>query len=354
MKNVVVLIMAGGSGERFWPLSTKERPKQLLNLVDDKKTLIRLTVDRILPLTEKSRIFIATNSVQAPAIREELPDIPYENVIIEPQFKDTAAAIGFGAVYISKRFKDATMVVLASDHLITKEEKFTDDIVKAIDCAQSGNCIVTLGIKPTRAETGYGYLEIPEDALSEKVLNNPVKVLRFCEKPLHEIAVEYLRRGNYLWNSGMFVFGIPLIMEAFDKYMPHHSRVLQKIALLNDYTSANNIEKLSAFFSEFNKISIDYGIMEKFPDIRVIAASFSWSDIGSYTALEEVFPFNENGSIIKGANVKEVDSNGNIIISTTGRNISVLGVKECIIVDTGENLLVCTKKEAQNIKKLLK
>ena len=392
-ENLVVLIMAGGSGERFWPLSTSEKPKQLLKLIDSERSLIRMTVDRILPLTSAERIFIGTNAIQAKAVMEELPDLPEKNILLEPAFRDTAAAIGFGAVVIEKQFPGSTMIVLASDHIIKNEEAFRKDVMAAVHCAQNEDSIVTLGIKPSKPETGYGYLQVEvgevnsEDKShngnaefhngktesqsatigkteSQNVINEykqtedkirvPLKVLRFCEKPSLEKALEYLSSGNYLWNSGMFIFKIAVIMEAFKNLLPDHYRLFKAIEQIEDITDKSGIEKLTDIFAQFTKISIDYGIMEKFPKIKVVPSDFGWSDIGSYTALPEFFRLNENSSVIKGLTVNEIDSHGNIIISTTGKKISLLGIEDSIIVDTPDNILICSKKEAQNIKKLLK
>ncbi|MBP6365420.1 MAG: mannose-1-phosphate guanylyltransferase, partial [Bacteroidales bacterium] len=205
--DITVLIMAGGSGERFWPLSTKERPKQLLKLVDQERSLIRMTVDRILPLVSAERVFIATNAIQAEGVLEELPVIDPKNIIIEPAFRDTAAAVGFGCVVIGERFPGSTMIVLASDHLIKDEEGFREALSTAVGIADSR--IVTLGIKPTHPETGYGYLEC-----GELIKGQPSRVLRFCEKPALEVAESYLESGRFLWNSGMFIFRIETMMNA--------------------------------------------------------------------------------------------------------------------------------------------
>ena len=368
MDNLVVLIMAGGSGERFWPLSTSAKPKQLLRLIDSERSLIKMTVDRILPLTSAERIFIGTNAIQAKAVIEELPELPEKNILIEPAFRDTAAAIGFGAVVIEKMFPGSTMIVLASDHIIRCEEEFRNDVMAAVECAQNENSIVTLGIKPSKPETGYGYLQVEHTDANQtggkqaKVSEErnsqtdklPLKVLRFCEKPSLDKAVEYVNSGNYLWNSGMFIFKIAVIMEAFKNLLPDHYRLFKEIEKIEDITNEAGIEKLTAIFSQFTKISIDFGIMEKFQNIKVVPSDFGWSDIGSYTALPEFFCLNENSSVIKGLTVNEIDSHGNIIISTTGKKISLLGIEDSIIVDTPDNILICSKKEAQNIKKLLK
>ncbi len=350
------MIMAGGSGERFWPLSTKENPKQLLNLIDSERSLIRMTVDRVLPMVPAERIFIATNQIQAKGIRDALDMISNENIIIEPAFRDTAAAIGHACIVISEVFPDSTMVVLASDHLIRDEQEFRNNLKTAIELAENSEAIVTLGIKPDKPETGYGYLET-----QESIIGSPTKVLRFCEKPNIEKAKEYLKSGKFLWNSGMFIFKVGTMFRAFEEYMPDHWSVLLSIRELRNKKNEGTIAEqdfniqLKALFEKFVKISIDYGIMEKYPKTYVIPVDFGWNDIGSFTALAEVFAPDENGNIIRNAKVKEYKTKGNIVIgfSSPNKTIALLGVEDIIVVDTPDAILVCTKKEAQNIKKIL-
>lgn len=346
--SIAVLIMAGGSGERFWPLSTKEKPKQLLKLIDSERSLIRMTVDRVLPLTDISRVFIATNSIQAPAVKEELPDLPEGNIIIEPAFKDTAAAIGFGTTVIESIYPNSTIVVLASDHLIKNEDNFIKRVKTAVETAENQNAIVTLGIKPTYPETGYGYLETNECYVGE-----PAKVVRFCEKPALDIAKEYVSGGRHLWNSGMFIFKSSVIIDAFKKYLPGHFKILESIAKLGKEMRNPDNSELKNLFAGFEKISVDFGIMEKYDNTMVIPVDFGWNDIGSYPALADVFPKNDKGSVIRNANVNEVSSSGNIVIGSGTRKISLLGVTDFVVVDTNDNLLICSKLEAQNIKKLI-
>jgi len=348
MNNCTVLIMAGGSGERFWPLSTKERPKQLLKLVDPQKSLIQMTVERVLPIVPVERIFIATNSVQAPAVMEELPNIPAENIIIEPAFKDTAAAIGFASVIVGREYPGSVMIVLASDHLIKHEDNFRESLKTAIDAAANENAIVTLGIKPAYPETGYGYLE------TESIHAGEVgKVLRFCEKPLYNIAEEYVKGGRHLWNSGMFIFKIDVMMDAFKRVLPDHYNLLMQIDELGSSMRDPGNEALNLLFSNFTKISVDYGIMEKFHNTLVIPVEFGWSDIGSFPALAEVFEADKNNNIVKGTEARSLNSGGNIVISTTSKRVSLLGVNNMVIVETPDEILICSKEEAQNIKKII-
>ncbi len=323
-----------------------------------------MAVDRVTPLVSAERIFVATNSIQAPAVMEELPDIPAKNIILEPTFKDTAAAIGFSSIIINDLYPGSVMIVLASDHLIKDELSFRNALSTAVDIAYTDDAIVTLGIKPTSPETGYGYLKVRafEDddidvtdlRIGTGIRNGvPAKVEAFCEKPTYVLAYKYVSDGTHLWNSGMFIFKIQVMMDAFRHLLPNHYTTLMKISSLGDEMRDVNSASLKELFNSFNKISIDFGIMEKYEKIFVIPVECGWSDIGSYPALEGVFEPNKNATIVKGADTKEVNSSRNIVISTTGKKISLLGVEDMVIVDTPNNILICSKKEAQNIKKLL-
>ena len=349
---LAAFIMAGGSGERFWPLSTKERPKQLLKLIDPERSMIRMTVDRILPLIPAEKIFIGTNAIQAEAIKNELPMLPTNNIIVEPAFKDTAAAIGYGAIQIKQSLierekleEDVTLVVLASDHLIKNEENFRQRLKTAAESAEKNKSIVTLGIKPNKPETGYGYIETEECYIGE-----PAKVKRFWEKPSLERAEKYIEAGKYLWNSGMFVFNITTMLENFRLHLPNHHKILNEIS--NEKFPMNN-EKLKGKFEKFEKISIDFGIMEKADNIEVIPVDFGWNDIGSYPALDEVFEKNEVGTINKNGNIKEFNSKNNIVIGTGNMEIVLLGVEDMVVVEFENKILVCKKNEVQNIKKII-
>lgn len=355
---LTAIIMAGGSGERFWPLSTPKKPKQLLNIFSD-KTMIRETVDRILPIIPKENIFIATNELQALAVKEELKDIPEENIIIEPAFKDTAAAIGYSALVIENKFKHKLakdekieVVVLASDHLIKKEAEFREIVKFGAKEATNNGVIVTLGIKPKKPETGYGYIEVKEE--NQLTLNEIYKVRRFREKPNLETAESYVASGKYLWNSGMFIFTTETIFKNFDVLMEEHTEVFQSIRKKIN-TNIFGLELTNLVrddFENFEKISIDFGIMEYSKNIRVIPVDIDWNDIGSFNALEEIFQKNDAGNIVRYCNVKEVDSSDNIVIGE-GITISLLGVKDLVIVKSEDNILIANKNRTQDIKKII-
>ena len=355
---LTAIIMAGGSGERFWPLSTPEKPKQLLKIFSE-KTMIRETVDRVLPIIKPENIFIATNIIQAKEIEKELSDIPKENIIIEPLFKDTAAAIGYSSLIIENRFKDKLkenekieVVVLASDHLIKKEEEFRNAILKASKEAEENGVIVTLGIKPHKPETGYGYIEVKDKNIK---LNSICKVRRFREKPSYETAESYLNAGNYLWNSGMFIFTTETIFKNFEVLMEEHTEIFNELreVLKTNLTGKELSDKVKPYFERFEKISIDFGIMEYSKNIRVIPVDIDWNDIGSFNAFDEIFPKDETGNIVRGKEIKNLDSKNNIVISED-LNISLLGIEDLVIVQNKENLLITKKSRTQDIKKIIK
>lgn len=348
---LTALIMAGGSGQRFWPMSTEEKPKQLLKLFSN-KSMIRETVDRILPIIPPERIFVATNIKQVEGVREELPFLPEGNIIIEPDMKDTAACIGYSALIIEKAYPQSEMVVLASDHLIQKEQVFRDTLIKAVkEIGIHEERIITLGIKPDKPHTGYGYIEVSKAEFQLEKDIYPVKA--FHEKPNFDRAEFFMEEGNYYWNSGMFIWKTHTIIDNIKKYMPEHGEVIGNLELVINNENLKDKEKLiKEEFNKFEKISIDYGVMEKSDKIDVIPVDIGWNDIGSFPSLEEVFKKNKNGSVIKDAKVIEIDSEKNIIIGGENRLIATVGVRNLIIVDTEEGLLVCDKDDAQHIKKI--
>ena len=343
------LIMAGGSGERFWPLSTKQKPKQLLKIFSD-KSLIRLAYERILPLVDKDRIFIATNEIQVPALKEDLKELDDSRIIIEPAFRDTAAAIAYGSTMISKYYDNPTVCVLASDHLISDGDEFRRVIKIAEGVAEEGN-IVTLGIKPTYPETGYGYIEV-----NESKLNNPTKSLGFREKPQLEIAKQYFESGRYLWNSGMFIFKYETIMNALKTHSLNHYETIESIKpLFAKNEGSKTAELVKDKFMNFEKKSIDFAVMEKANNIMVIPSDFGWNDVGNYLAFEELFDKDDNGNVVRGVKSISVDSNNNIIVSDGDyQRVSLLGVKNMIVAVTKDNILVCEKNKNQDIKQILK
>lgn len=339
------LIMAGGRGERFWPKSRKNLPKQFLSLTDDGKTMIQLTVERILPLVKMEDIYISTNRDYKELVRQQLPEIPEENILCEPVGRNTAPCIGLGAVHMRKKYEDAVMYVLPSDHLIKYTSIFLSTLTDAGEVAEQGENLVTLGITPDCPETGYGYIKF----LPNQMLGRAFEVDRFVEKPDLETAKEYVASEQYLWNSGMFIWKVSTILKNLETYLPETYEGLNRIA---DAIGTEEEELvLEKEFSAFQSESIDYGIMEKAKNIYILSGSFGWDDVGSWLAVGRIKKSNEFGNVING-NAVTVDTK-NCIIQGGKKLIATVGIEDIIVVDTEDALLICEKDSAGNIKKVL-
>ena len=339
------LIMAGGRGERFWPKSRKSLPKQFLSLTDDGKTMIQLTVERILPLVKMEDIYISTNRDYKELVRQQLPEIPEENILCEPVGRNTAPCIGLGAVHMRKKYEDAVMYVLPSDHLIKYTSIFLSTLTDAGEVAEQGENLVTLGIMPDCPETGYGYIKF----LPDQMLGRAFEVDRFVEKPDLETAKEYVASEQYLWNSGMFIWKVSTILKNLETYLPETYQGLNRIA---DAIGTEEEELvLEKEFSAFQSESIDYGIMEKAKNIYILSGSFGWDDVGSWLAVGRIKKSNEFGNVING-NAVTVDTK-NCIIQGGKKLIATVGIEDIIVVDTEDALLICEKDSAGNIKKVL-
>lgn len=339
------LIMAGGKGERFWPKSRQSLPKQFLSLTNDGKTMIQLTVERILPLVSLEDIYIATNTNYKHLVLEQLPGIPAENVLCEPVGRNTAPCIGLGAVHIQRKYEDAIMIVLPSDHLIKYNNIFTETLANACDVAEINANLITIGITPNYPETGYGYIKADKN----KQLKKTYSVERFVEKPDFNLAKTYVESGDYYWNSGMFIWKLSSILENMKNFMSDTYNGLLKIQAAIKTPEEENV--LKNIFPEFVSDSIDYGIMEKASGIYLIPGNFGWDDVGSWLAVERV----------KGTDDAQNTLTGNVIALNTShctiegkkRLIAALGLKDLIIVDTDDALLIADKNSAGDIKKIL-
>ena len=339
------LIMAGGRGERFWPKSRKNLPKQFLSLTDDGKTMIQLTVERILPLVKMEDIYVSTNRDYKELVRQQLPEIPEEHILCEPVGRNTAPCIGLGAVHMRKKFEDAVMYVLPSDHLIKYTSIFLSTLTDAGEVAEQGKNLVTLGITPDCPETGYGYIKF----LPDQMLGRAFEVDRFVEKPDLETAKEYVASEQYLWNSGMFIWKVSTILKNLETYLPETYQGLNRIA---DAIGTEEEELvLEKEFSAFQSESIDYGIMEKAKNIYILSGAFGWDDVGSWLAVGRIKKSNEFGNVING-NAVTVDTK-NCIIQGGKKLIATVGIENIIVVDTEDALLICEKDSAGNIKKVL-
>ena len=339
------LIMAGGRGERFWPKSRKAHPKQFLSLTDDGRTMIQLTVDRIRPIIANQDIFIVTNQDYKNLVMAQLPDIPEENILCEPISKNTAACIGLGAIHIAKKYRDALMVVLPSDHLIKFNNMFLTVLRDACEIAEKGLNLVTIGITPDYPETGYGYIKFN----SEQVEGRAFLVDKFVEKPDLETAKEYLASEEYLWNSGMFVWKTSSILKNMEQLMPIMYLRLQRIGQsINTKEYSRTLEKE---YSALESCSTDYGIMEQANNIYSVPGTFGWDDVGSWLAVERIKKSNEYGNVISG-NIITINSN-NCIIQGESKLIAAVGLEDLIIVDTEDAILICSKDNAGDIKQVI-
>lgn len=332
------LIMAGGRGERFWPKSRKDLPKQFLSLTDDGKTMIQLTVERILPLVALEDIYIATNKNYKSLVLAQLPGIPEENILCEPVGRNTAPCIGLGAMHIAKKYEDAIMMVLPSDHLIKCNDIFVDTLRSASALAMDDNNLVTLGITPTYPETGYGYIKFEGN-----------QVERFVEKPNLELAKEYLSSGNYLWNSGMFIWKVSSILSNIKAFMSDSYEGLLRIQ--NAIATPEEAEVLEKEFPLLESTSIDYGIMEKASDIYVLPGNFGWDDVGSWLAVGRIREQDACGNTVHG-NVITVNTT-DCVLEASDKLLAVVGLKDIIIVDTPDATLVCDKEHSGEIKQIL-
>lgn len=342
-----ILIMAGGRGERFWPKSRMDNPKQLLNLTGT-DSMIRETVRRVAELTAPANIFIATNELYAAAIKDQLPEIPAGNFILEPEGRNTAPCIGLASLFIEALDPAGVTAVLASDHIIKDSAEFRRVLRKGAAVAEETGGIVTLGIKPDRAETGYGYIKLGRACEGE---TGVYRVERFTEKPNLETAAEFWQSGRYLWNSGMFIWKTAVIRRLITEFLPDMSLGLAKIK--SCLHSAAYQQVLTEEFSKFEKISIDYGIMERAPEVFVIPAEIGWDDVGSWTSLERVRQADPNGNIFPDDNIVAVDVSDCIFETAGTRLVAAIGLRELIYVETSDAVLICPKNRSQDIRKVL-
>lgn len=339
------LIMAGGRGERFWPKSRKNLPKQFLSLTNDGKTMIQLTVERILPLVAMEDIFIATNENYRDLVKTQLPNLPEQNILCEPVGRNTAPCIGLGAMHILTKYEDAMMIVLPSDHLIKQKTLFLKTLRNACEVAEKNSNLVTIGITPDYPETGYGYINYDETGS----LGQAYKVAQFVEKPNLETAKSYLESGQYLWNSGMFVWKVSSILQKMKHLMPQMYEGLMTIKDAIGTEQEHGV--LAEEFAKMRSISIDYGILEHTDDIYTVPSSFGWDDVGSWLALARINPTNEYGNVLLG-NLISVNTK-NCIVQGGEKLIATVGVQNLIIVDTPDAILICQKENADDIKKVL-
>lgn len=338
---IYTVIMAGGKGTRLWPQSRGNMPKQLWEILEG-KSMLQDTVDRVSPLITPEQILVITGDYLYEKIHEQLPQVPSQNIILEPVGRSTAPCVGLAALFIED--PEACMVVLPSDHVVRDKAEFQRVLKIAVAVASQGENLVTFGIKPRAPETGFGYIQRDEELRPEVY-----KVRKFTEKPDLVTARKFVETGEYYWNSGMFIWQVSTLMTMIERYMPDLHQGLMKIKPAIRTPDEQRV--IAEVFEGLDSVSVDYGIMEKAETTYVVPGDFGWSDVGSWAALPEVWETNQEGNTAKGK-VIALESQGNIVYNDTGLT-ALIGVENLIVVKVQDSVLVCTKDQAQKVKHIV-
>jgi mannose-1-phosphate guanylyltransferase len=338
------VVMAGGSGTRFWPLSRVRRPKQFLPLSSGKPLLLE-TLGRLKGLATPSHTYVVCGPVHAALVRRMVRSLPSKNVLVEPVARNTAPAIALATWCIAARDPDAVLAVLPSDHHVADPAGFRSVLQQAVKVARSGD-LVTVGITPTRPETGYGYIR-----LGAPLGPGAFRVQAFVEKPDALLAQEYVSSKEYLWNGGMFVFAARAMQEAFARHLPDVAKAMEALAPL---VGKRGFQKaLARAFPRLPSVSVDYGVMEKARNIAVVPGDFGWSDVGSFAAIPEVRPTDADGNVVVGKATLLLDSAGCVVLGEGGRTVAVLGMRDTVVVDAGDAVLVIPKERSQDVRQIV-
>ncbi len=344
-KNYYAILMAGGVGSRFWPVSTQAFPKQFHDMLGTGDTLLQKTFYRLAHLIPKENIFILTNELYNDLVFEQLPDVTQRQVVLEPAMRNTAPCILYAALKIQKENPDAVMIVAPSDHWIEDETAFTENVQQAFDFCTNNDALMTLGIQPTFPNTGYGYIEF------DKTSENAIKpVNQFREKPDYNTAKSFIEQGNFLWNAGIFMWSVKSVIAAFQKNQP------QLFELFKSGISVYNTDEESVFIAEnypkAENISVDYAIMENSENVFIIPATFDWNDLGTWGSLYEKLEKDESNNAVVNAQVLTVDASGNMISTGAGKKVVISDLNDYIIVDCKDVLMIVPKSKEQEIKQL--
>ena len=335
------VIMAGGIGSRFWPMSTAEHPKQFIDILGTGKSLLQQTFDRLVQFCPADQIYIVTNEMYRSITLEQLPSISAQQVLCEPMRRNTAPCIAYANYKIQALDPEANIVVCPSDHLITNEPVFVSVLKQALDHASKNNVLLTIGIEPSRPDTGYGYINF------EKTGEDFKKVVSFTEKPDLETAKTFVASGDYSWNSGMFIWNVKSVEQAFQNYLPDMNNLFQ--SGLSKLNGPNEQDFINEIYPQCENISIDYGIMEKAGNREVINANFGWSDLGTWGSLYDHIPLDEGKNALVGKNIISLDSTGNIVHVPKDKLLVMIGLDDVIVVEHDNALLICKKDEEQKI-----
>lgn len=338
--------MCGGIGSRFWPYSRTDLPKQFIDFLGTGRSLLQMTYDRILPVVDRENIVVVTNEQYAGLVLEQLPDIDPEQVLLEPARRNTAPCIAWAAHHIAARDPESSMIVLASDHLITREQSFIESVRTGLEFVESHEALLTLGIKPSRPETGYGYIQ-QGDAVTREISS----VKTFTEKPDIELAKVFLSSGEFFWNSGIFLWRTSEILKALAMHSPDLATLFERG--VGDYGTPREREFINSCFESSPAISVDYAVMEKARNVFVEKVDFGWSDLGSWSALYDQSPKNRDANVTQNCAVLAYNSTGNIVAVKDDKLVVVDGLKDYIIADAGDVLLICPKEKEQRIKQIV-
>ncbi|MBS4062043.1 MAG: mannose-1-phosphate guanylyltransferase [Bacteroidetes bacterium] len=349
-KNHYCVIMAGGVGARFWPMSTTSRPKQFIDILGVGKTLLQMTFERFAEICPPENIYIVTNEIYRDQVMEQLPLIKDTQVLCEPARRNTAPCIAYANHVILQQNPDAVIVVAPSDHVILNQQVFTENVLDALKVASENDWLITLGIEPSRPDTGYGYIQF----LDGEVLNEVPrlkKVKTFTEKPNLEIATSFLESGDFLWNAGIFIWSLKSISKAFERFLPEVNDLFKEGA--GKYSSPLEAEFIRHTYSICRNISIDYGVMEKAENVYVMSVDFGWSDLGTWGSLYEIRQKDENQNAVVGSNVMVYDSSGCVINMPKNKLVVLQGLNDYIVVEDDHSLLVCRKQDEQKIRQFV-
>lgn len=347
-KNYYAIIMAGGIGSRFWPISRTSYPKQFIDILGIGKTLIQSTYERFLKICPKENIYVVTNDIYIDLVKTQLPDMEYSQILGEPVMRNTAPCIAYGCFKIMNGNPDAVITVAPSDHLILDETSFVNTINQALQTAQNNQCLITLGIKPSRPDTGYGYIQYTDEAIESSFY----KVKTFTEKPTLEIATSFIQSGDFLWNAGIFVWTAKAITEAFKQYLPEMHEIFDEAD--PHYNTASEKAYVSNVYQQCTNISIDYGIMEKADNVYVIPSEFGWSDLGTWASIYQLAEKDKDGNAaIPSEKVLLYDS-ANLMVNVPEEKLVIIqGLKDYIVVESNNTLLICPRDQEQNVKKVV-
>lgn len=341
--------MAGGIGSRYWPMSRQARPKQFIDILGVGETLLQATYRRAQKICPEENILIVTSAEYTDIVKEQLPSIALHNILSEPSRKNTAPCIAYAGFKIKKRNPNAVVYVAPSDHLITNEEEFYQTIRKGLNFAADNAQLLTLGIKPSRPDTGYGYIQF--DANDEVKVGDICDVKTFTEKPTLEIAKSFLQSGEFVWNSGMFLWKNETFLKAFEQQMPEDAALFTEIE--NELDTELETIAVQRIYGELKNISIDYAIMEKSENISVLIANFGWSDLGTWGSLYEQSQKDEHGNVIINSEVLQFDSKNNIIATPKQTLVVLQGIENCIVAEYNNALLICKLDDEQKIKQIV-